>query len=70
MTKRRGFRSRTQEQIWRSRLIFVGGFGGFLYELFIDKLERPSLLILLGGMMGLPAFFKEQDEGDDDDDTS
>jgi hypothetical protein len=40
----------------RSALLFLGGFFGAGYEVVIDHIERPSVLILLGGMMGLPAF--------------
>ena len=40
----------------RSVVLFVAGLAGFAHELLIGKAERPTLLILAAGMMGLPAF--------------
>ncbi len=36
-----------------ARLVRIGGFVGAMYEVFIDRLDRPALLALLGAMMGL-----------------
>lgn len=41
---------------WRSVVLFVGGFVGAAYEVVVDHGDRPTVLILLAGMMGLPAF--------------
>ena len=34
-------------------LIRVTGFAGAVYAIFIDRLDRPAVLALLGAMMGL-----------------
>lgn len=34
-------------------VVRAGGFVGAMYEVFVDKLDRPALLALLGAMMGL-----------------
>jgi len=34
-------------------LIHVTGFVGAVYAIFIDRLDRPATLALLGAMMGL-----------------
>jgi hypothetical protein len=49
----------------RSVVLFVGGFAGAAYEVVIDHAERPAILILLAGMMGLPAFLpsRKSDDG-------
>jgi hypothetical protein len=38
----------------RSAVLFALGSVGFLYELVIDKLDRPTILILITAMLGLP----------------
>lgn len=40
----------------RSVALFTGGLAGTAYEIVVDHADRPSVLILLAGMMGLPAF--------------
>ncbi len=43
-------------RLTRDSLLLVGGFGGFLHELFIPvstTTERPAILALCGLMMGL-----------------
>jgi hypothetical protein len=42
----------------RSIVLFVVGIAGIVYEIVIDHAERPTLLILLAAMVGLPAFLK------------
>lgn len=34
-------------------IVRFGGLSGAMYEVFVDKLDRPALLALLGAMMGL-----------------
>lgn len=36
-----------------ARAVHIAGLVGALYEVFIDRLDRPALLALLGAMMGL-----------------
>jgi hypothetical protein len=43
-------------QFSRDSLLFLGGLLGVLHETLLTNVERPSLLVLFGGMMGLPAF--------------
>jgi hypothetical protein len=40
----------------RSVTLFTGGLLGAAYEVVFDHADRPAILILLAGMMGLPAF--------------
>lgn len=58
----------TQRQLRtaRSVVLFVGGFLGAAYEVVVDHADRPTILILLAGMMGLPAFLpsRKTDDGD------
>jgi hypothetical protein len=42
--------------------LFVGGLLGILHETVLTSSERPSLLVLFGAMIGLPAFLRA-DEG-------
>jgi hypothetical protein len=39
----------------RDPLLFIGGLLGTGYETIVQKVDRPSLLALYAGMMGLPA---------------
>lgn len=43
----------------------VAGLGIALYETIIEKVDRPSLLILAAGMMGLDSVLKTQSKGRD-----
>lgn len=40
----------------RDSALFLLGFGGVLHETLVANVERPSLLILFGACLGLPAF--------------
>lgn len=42
----------TFEQVF-FRLVRLGGFAGAMYEVFVDNIDRPAVLALLGAMMGL-----------------
>lgn len=42
----------------RSIVLFVVGIAGIIYEVVVDKLERPTVLVLLAAMVGLPAFLR------------
>lgn len=63
MTRRR---PRGDEQIWRSRILFTVGLIGFAYEVIWDRFDRPSVLLLIAAMVGLPAFFRDPPGGGDD----
>ena len=45
-------------RISRDTILFVVGLLGIAYVTLIDKVERPTLLILFAAMVGLPAFLR------------
>lgn len=47
---------------WRDATLFLTGLGLTIHELVIrEGTERPTVLILLAGMMGLPAFIRRDE---------
>jgi TctA family transporter len=52
----------------RDFLLFVGGFLGSAYETIVEQVDRPALLALFGGMLGLPLFLKHDEKEQPDDD--
>jgi hypothetical protein len=44
--------------VGRDTILFIAGLGLTVNEGFFRRVERPSLLVLYGAMMGLPAFLK------------
>ncbi len=48
----------TVKTISRDTILFVFGLLGIVYETLAQGGERPTLLILFAGMVGLPAFLK------------
>jgi hypothetical protein len=42
----------------RDTVLLVAGLLGVFHETFVSESERPALLVLFGGMMGLPAFLR------------
>lgn len=53
----------------RDTVLFATGLAGVAYETLVSKTDRPTLLLLFAGMLGLPAFLRgdERDRRDDDD---
>lgn len=49
--------SRLFHQI-RSTILFVVGILGIAYVTLVDKVDRPTLLLLFAAMIGLPAFLR------------
>ena len=45
----------------RDFLLFIGGFLGVAYETLLEQVDRPALLALFGGMMGLPVFLRRDE---------
>jgi hypothetical protein len=48
---------------WRLRLtrdttLFLAGLAGIFHETVFQDTDRPALLLLFGGMVGLPAFLR------------
>lgn len=60
MTDRRGWRW-PAPRITRDGILFVGGLIGVAHEMLFSTVERPSLLIVFAGMMGLPVFLRRDD---------
>lgn len=54
-----------QERITRDLVLFVGGLLGIGYETLVEEVDRPYLLAVFAGMLGLPWFIR-RDEKDKD----
>jgi hypothetical protein len=54
MTERQRFRVR----VTRDGILFCTGIAGIIYETARQGAERPTLLLLFAGMIGLPAFLQ------------
>lgn len=54
----------------RDLVLFVFGLGGIVYETIVDHTDRPTLLILFGAMVGLPAFLHTDERRNKKDDTT
>lgn len=46
----------------RDVILFSAGILGVLHETVFTALERPTLLLLFAGMMGLPAFLRADEK--------
>lgn len=54
-----------RDEVWpwiRSVLIFSTGLIGFLHEVLTVGVERPTLLLVLAAMMGVPIAFKADEK--------
>lgn len=47
--------------IGRDTILFTAGLLGVIHETLWASAERPTLLILFAGMMGLPAFLRRDE---------
>lgn len=60
----------------RDTVLFIAGLLGVLHETLFSESDRPQLLLVFAGMMGLPAFLradearKGNDAGGSDDKTA
>ena len=53
-------------RITRDGILFCVGVGGIIYETLAQGAERPTLLLLFAGMVGLTQFLRsDEKEGDD-----
>lgn len=52
----------------RDVLLFTAGMVGIAHETLLRSVDRPTLLLLFGAMVGLPAFLRSDDRRNDDDD--
>lgn len=46
-----------------AQIVRMAGLAIVIYETLFENLDRPSLLIIAGGMMGLPEILKAQSNG-------
>jgi hypothetical protein len=49
-------------RVTRDSVLFSAGLAGVFYETIFDKADRPTLLLLFGAMMGLPAFLRTDEQ--------
>lgn len=49
-------------RVTRDSVLFASGLAGVFYETVFDKADRPTLLLLFGAMMGLPAFLRSDEQ--------
>lgn len=56
--------TRTAPQKWRlsrDTVLFLTGLAGIGFETLVEQGDRPTLLILFGAMVGLPAFLRSDE---------
>ena len=49
-------------RITRDGVLFFAGLTGIAHETLIAKMDRPTLLLLFGAMIGLPAFLNKDEK--------
>lgn len=52
-------------RISRDTVLFIAGLAGIAHEALTRGAERPTLLILFGAMVGLPAFLRTDEKHKD-----
>lgn len=58
-------RRRTSASGWRDVILFFTGIGLIVNEAVLrEGPERPTLLVLYAGMVGLPAFLRRDEKAD------
>lgn len=55
---------RKARRLTRDGVLFVGGLLGIAYETAGHDFERPFLLMIFAGMVGLPAFIPKNEPPD------
>lgn len=48
----------SKPKVTRDSALFAGGLVGVGWQTFMESADRPTLLLLFGAMMGLPAFLR------------
>ena len=61
-TSRRRRPPKWHVKITRDLVLFTAGLGGVAHETLVSKSERPTLLVLFAGMMGLPVFLRQDEK--------
>lgn len=54
---------RTPIRIGRNTLLLIVGLLGVAHETLVNHTDRPTLLLLFGAMIGLPAFLTKDEGG-------
>lgn len=49
-------------RITRDGVLFIAGLMGIGYETLVSQMDRPTLLLLFGAMIGLPAFLNKDEK--------
>lgn len=49
------------KRLTRDGVLFTVGIAGIIYETLAHNLERPMLLMVFAGMVGLPAFIQRDE---------
>ncbi len=57
-------RPKATAKLGRDTILFIAGLAGIANETLLQHAERPTLLILFGGMVGLPAFLRADHAGE------
>jgi hypothetical protein len=57
-------------KITRDTSLLIGGLLGTAHETLVSKVDRPSLLALFAGMMGLPLFLRKDEKEREDEDEA
>lgn len=52
-------------RLTRDGVIFVVGLLGIIHQTLVVHTDRPTLLLLFGAMIGLPAFLRLDDKKND-----
>ncbi len=55
-------RLRRKFTVTRDSVLFVFGLAGIVYETVVMQTERPTLLVLFGACIGLPAFLRKDEQ--------
>lgn len=48
----------TKPKFTRDNVLFTAGLIGMGWQTIVDQVDRPTLLLIFGGMMGLPVFMR------------
>lgn len=65
MTKPRTSKGARRLRVSRDTILFVVGLAGIAYETLVTGGDRPTLLVLFGAMIGLPAFLRTDEKKHD-----
>lgn len=52
---------RRRIKITRDLGLYLVGLGGVVWVVVMDQVDRPGLLVLLGGMIGLPMYLRSDE---------